>query len=484
MTHAPAVFGVQSHRSVEEEPPAAALPVPALAFSAFAALVVIGARLWFQTDVRAVTQSSELISLVSLLHGMTLFILLGRNRVTMSGYFMAASAAIVGLSGMLVIPDPYFLAVPQPEVYLNTALLGGALTQIGIGSVCLCADDHDSPAPVLLDDSTARGVQVAGISGLVLTAVLGERLGAFLDGFAFAAIMLVCTASLMSRLGLRSPVNLLLVLLALVAFPTLIISGTGRLRAIALVLAVGYVFFLRYGSRRLKLLGVLLAPVMLALLGLWRREYEESLTGQNGNDTGLSSMFVAIGNFGTLIHSSQEGLRPTLGLSLLSPIRSALPGSITPEWIPEAIGYELTAITDPELHGTGFSTVVSVYGDLWWNFGALGLAIGVPVISFILIRLDTWAVRSYQRAADGPRSLLLLVLFVSLVGGVGDLVWSGIHTWVVRMYGRIAALLILAFLTLYLPTKATRSSYVTFGNVPTSAEKPASDLQSGAESCR
>ena len=443
-------------------PPAPGSALLPLLLTVLPILMVLTARLWFQTDVRAVDGSSTLIATTSLVHGLVLFILLGGQRSTMAGFFMAASAAIVGLSGLLVIPDPYFLDVPRPSDYLNTALTGSALAQIAIGALCLRAD-RTAPVPVvLLDGRTARITQIAGVVALVLTTSLGDRLGEFLDGFAFAAILLVCTASLMSPRGLRSPLNVVLVLAALVTFPTLVISGTGRLRAIALVLAVGYVFFLRYGRRWLKTLGVLMSPVMFLALGVWRKAYEESLTGQHSSDTGLSSMFVGIGNFGTVIHVMEEGVDPTLGLSLLSPLRAALPASIVPDWIPEANGYALAKYTDPELYGSGFSTVVTIYGEAWWIAGPLGLLLAVPLLALLLTKLDDWAVAAYSRAADGPRSLLLFLLVASFVGGVGDLVWSGFHTWVVRMYGRIAALLILAFLTLYLPSRLVRPRFVSF----------------------
>lgn len=436
-------------------------PLFVLSFTAVCGLVVIIARLWLSTDVTAVAASSELIAVVSFAHGMTLFVLLGRDRITMAGFFMASSAAIVGISGWLVIPDPYFIEGPRPEVYLNTALFGSTLTQIGIGALCLRSDATGRPAPVILPISLVRWTLGAGIISLALSALLGTRLGPFLDGAGFSAILLICIAALLSPRGLRSTWNIVLILGALLAYPVLIISGTGRLRAIALVLAVAYIFFLRYGHRWLKVVGVILAPIILAVLGAWRREYEVSLNGEYGNDTGLSSMFVAIGNFGSLIHDFDHGRLPTLGASLLSPLRSVFSDGSTPDWIPDAIGYELAALTDPELYGTGFSTVASIYGDLWWNFGALGLVIGVPLLAIMLGRIDVWTIRSYQRAAQGPRNLLLLVFLAALLGGVGDIVWAGFHTWIVRMYARIAALLLLWLLTYYSPARIL-PTYVSF----------------------
>ena len=444
-----------------------------MTFTAACLLVVIVARLWFSTDDSAVNLPSQVLSVVSFVHGMTLFVILGRDRITMPGYFMASSAAIVGISGLLVIPDPYFMEGAHPEVYLNTALFVSVLTQIGIGALCLRLDSTGRPSPVILPPRTVRWSQVAGILMLMIAAVLGERLEPVLDGVGFSAILLICVATLLSPKGLQSIWNTALVLGALVAYPTLIISGTGRLRAIALILAFAYVFFLRYGQRWLKTVGVILAPILLAALGAWRKEYEVSLSGDYGNDTGLSSMFVAIGNFGSLIRDSELGRLPTLGASLLSPVRSALPDDLVPHWIPDAIGYELAALTDPELYGTGFSTVASIYGDLWWNFGALGLILGVPLLGFMLDRIDAWTIRGYRAAAQGSRGLLYFVFFAALLGGVGDIVWAGFHTWIVRMYARIAALLLLWVVSFYSPIQVF-PTFVSFREPKSRA--PSSDL--------
>ena len=81
------------------------------------------------------------------------------------------------------------------------------------------------------------------------------------------------------------------------------------------------------------------------------------------------------------------------------------------------------------------------------------MVIGVPLLAVMLDRIDSWTLRSYRRAVQGPRDLLLLVFFAALLGGVGDIVWSGFHTWIVRMYARIAALVVLWLLTFYVPRR-------------------------------
>ncbi|GAA1731990.1 O-antigen polymerase [Brachybacterium phenoliresistens] len=406
-------------------------------------VLVLTAKMWASTDPAAVDLSSQAICVVSIAHGMVLFVVHGHHRITMAGCFMASSAAIVGISGLLVIPDPYFMGVPRPDTYLNSALFACTLAQIAVGAFCLARPPAPIPSLPVLPDRVVRSAQISGVIVLAATVAIGDGLGAFLDGFGFSSVLLVCAATLLGRRGVSRPVDIALVLAVLIVFPTLVISGTGRLRAIALVLAVTYLFFLRHGRRWMKTMIVLLAPIALLALGIWRREYEESLSGQHGNDTGLSSMFVAIGNFGTVLHASENGLAPTLGTSFLSPLGSALPDSLVPGWIPQATGYELAAITDPEIYGTGFSTVVSVYGDLWWNFGLLGLVVGAPLLARLLTLIDDWAVRSVRRAAESPWRLAVVVLACGILGGVVDIVWSGFHTWIVRMYARVAALLVL-----------------------------------------
>ena len=433
----------------------------AVSLTAVCALIVVIARIWFSADIEAAASSSGVIAAVSFAHGMTLFVMLGRDRITMPGLFMASSAAIVGVSGLLVIPDPSFIVGSHPESSLNTALFCATLTQIGIGMLCLRTDKTGRPDEVVLPIRTVRWALGAGVLTLAATVLLGDRLGVLADGFGSSAILLICIALLLSPRGLGSPWNIVAIVCALLVYPTAVISGTGRLRAIALILAAVYIFFLRYGRQWLKVVGVFLAPMILAVLGVWRKEYETSLSGEHGNDTGLSSMFVGIGNFGSLIHDFDLGGLPTLGASLLSPLGAALPDGLAPDWMPDAIGYQLAALTDPELYGTGFSTVATVYGDLWWNFGALGLMIGVPLLALMLDRIDSWTIRSYRRAAQGPRDLLLLVFFAALLGGVGDIVWSGFHTWIVRMYARIAALVVLWLFTFYVPRQVT-PQFVTF----------------------
>ncbi len=354
---------------------------------------------------------------------------------------------------MLVIPDPSFIVGSHPEASLNTALFCSTLTQVGIGLFCLRTDTTGRPDEVVLPIHCVRWALGAGFVTLTATVFLGDRLGVLSDGFGSSAILLICIAMLLSPRGLKNPWNNVTIAGALLVYPTTIISGTGRLRAIALILAAVYILFLRYGRQWLKVVGVFLAPLILAVLGVWRREYETSLSGEHGSDTGLSSMFVGIGNFGSLIHDFDLGGLPTLGASLLSPLRAALPDGLAPDWIPDAIGYQLAALTDPQLYGTGFSTVATVYGDLWWNFGVLGLVIGVPLLAVMLDRIDSWTIRSYRRSVKGPRDLLFLVFFAALLGGVGDIVWSGFHTWIVRMYARIAALIVLWLLTFYVPRR-------------------------------
>ena len=73
------------------------------------------------------------------------------------------------------------------------------------------------------------------------------------------------------------------------------------------------------------------------------------------------------------------------------------------------------------------------------------------------------------------------MFFAALLGGVGDIVWSGFHTWVVRMYARIAALVVLWLFTFYAPRRVI-PQFVSFR--PGEQERPAEGEDSAVQKVR
>lgn len=373
---------------------------------------------------------------VSMLHGAWFFVVHGRDRISASGLFMLASSLFVGVGGLIVNNDPYFVTIANPLHYLNAALFAATLTQIGIGTASWIQGKLEAPPSITLDESLKRRLQAVGLIVMLAVSLVGDRLGPFYEGFAFSGALIVSGTTLMSRRGIRSLADFLLLVTPPVLYAVVYHDGTGRLRVVALFVAIMLIYFARFGKMWKKLVIVVSMPAILILLGMWRLRFEASEFGSSGSGTGLSSMLASIGVFALVIHAFHGDWGPSFGASFLSPVRAALPESLVPSWMPDALGYQLVEIVQPDRVGSGFSTVASIYGEWWWNFSAAGLFFAVPVLSTMLGWLDRVFIESFGRSGMSPQRFLVFLFMATLIGSLGDLVWSGSHTWIVRMYAR------------------------------------------------
>lgn len=424
----------------------------ALILSLALAVAALLAQISYHGGLLPAEVANRILAAISMLHGAWVFVIHGRERISASGLFMLASSLFVGVGGLMVNNDPYLITIADPHHYLNAALFAGTLTQIGIGTASWIQGSLETPLPVTLDDSFMRRLQATGLIVMVAVHLVGDRLGPFFEGFAFSGALMVSGATLMSRRGIRNVADVLLLISPPVLYAIGYHDGTGRLRVVTLFVAITLIYFARYGRIWKKLIVLLSMPVIVAVLGMWRINFEASEFGSSGSGTGLSSMLASIGVFALVIHAFQEGWVPSFGASFLSPIRAALPEGLGPFWIPDALGYQLVEIVQPDRIGTGFSTVASVYGEWWWNFSAAGLLLAIPVLSTLLMWLDRTFIRSFRQSGTSPQRFLIFIFMATLIGGIGDLVWSGSHTWIVRMYARGTLFGIIAFVAVVNPT--------------------------------
>lgn len=413
-------------------------------FGIAAAVLVVVAEMGHQFGVLSTVFTNQVLAVVAAVHGVVTFVCHGARRFTAAGLFMLASALFVGLGGLIVARDPYFLSINSPEDYLNTALMASALGQIGIAWVAWLVGYEQPVRQETLTRHTALRYQIVGAVVLVVVAIIGGRLGPLYEGFAFSAALLISASAVLRQPGWGRIRYAIVVLAPLLIYAIAFHNGTGRLRVVALFCGVAYLFLLHRGRRWHKVFVVVALPVLLFLMGAWRKHFELLTFGAVGNDTGLSSMLAPIGVFALVIHAFDNGQSWAWGTSFLSPIGAALPKGWVPEWVPEALGYQLVNIVDPSRVGSGFSTVASVYGEWWWNFSILGIGIAIPVMGALLGLLDRAAVRAYSRASDSSIRFVQLAFLITMVGGIGDLVWSGTHTWIVRMYARGLLLAVVA----------------------------------------
>lgn len=412
--------------------------------------VIVATQIFLSLNVISPTISSSILCVISLLHGLIFFVVHGTNRITAAGIFMIFSALLVGYSGLIVLSADYFSSDLQDSMAINLALLYATLSQVGVGFICqFKAPISVSRSPRNLTSHGFKGKTIGFIAIAIIYLTAGI-LGPFANGFAFSASAMIAMFSILSESGLRSFWNVCATVGAILIYGMLFHDGTGRLRFVALLCVIGFTFFLRYGNQIAKLVIVLSIPFALQALGTWRNEIELSSSGSVAHESGLSSMFVGIRNLGYLIRDNSE-LEPSFGISLLSPLRPAL-GENTPAFIPEALGYELVEVLHPELAGTGFSTVSTIYGEFWWSFRGWGILVCALTLGMLLLFLDRAAMRAYHRH-DSSAMTLAFILAVIFIGNVGDLAWSGFHTWIVRMYSRILFFTILIAIVAFFSMK-------------------------------
>lgn len=386
------------------------------------------------------------ICLISLGHGTMVFVLRGAGRITASGLFAYASALIIGYGGAQVVIDPYFLKSPTPQVHLAVALASAVSGQLLIGYFSAVPEIESFSTRVHLSDMDARRLVFWGFGGLILLLMLDRSLSflvQFRSGMAFTFALMLCAGSLLASRRTGIVGMLLGVLMPVVMFVTLFHDGTGRLRVVGLLCSIALVATLRYRRTWFKIVAVGVTPLALWWFSVSRLALEWNITGRvRASGDGLASMLSSIGVFADLIYAQQEGLGLGFGRSFVTPLFVPVPLEWRPAWVPEPLGYELVKIVAPDRVGTGYSTVASMYGEWWWNFSALGIVVGIGVVSILLRALDKHVLGALSGAMSGSsRAALALVFWAMMIGNIGDLVWSGVHTWIARMYARSVPLL-------------------------------------------
>lgn len=233
----------------------------------------------------------------------------------------------------------------------------------------------------------------------------------------------------------------LIVLAFIAVYAEVFHSGQGRLRIVALACAVFVVVTARYQRKVLKWLTVAAIAPALYYLAEDRKELQESLSaGASEGRNGLESMLGSVQVFGRLIQAQAEsGFPLSYGVNLFS-FPFAWTESLFPN-APVALGYELVKVTDPGRYGTGYSVVATTYGEAVYNFGYVGLVLMVPVIVWLLNLLDHKMVGSMSKPQSGAMTLLAVVFWAMLAGGIADMVWSGQHTFLTRATFRLPLLI-------------------------------------------
>ena len=111
---------------------------------------------------------------------------------------------------------------------------------------------------------------------------------------------------------------------------------------------------------------------------------------------------------------------------------------------PIGFGAELTGILEPEMSSSGHSMAALAYGEWFFNFGWMGLGLGIFVVGFLIKRLDLWvpaAFASVSSSKSGIRNVLVATIAIS---GLTDYFWVGTFTYAARVGLRLVIVICVA----------------------------------------
>lgn len=428
-------------------------------FWALVILALVGAMGWAGNEA-ARYQAAVFIGVAVTLFGVRAFIGDGGGRITALGLFNLSTAIFVGF-GAIYAGTTQDARIPGE--YLALAALCAFVPQTVVTLLSWGrAQSFTVSFPELKASRWMTRWGAAALAGAAAFKLSGvpEALGPYVEATAFTAIT-VLTVGLYWRPTTRiiSWATVFVGGLALVYVEVFHI-GSGRLRIVALICAIGVIMTARFQRRLLKWGTIAAIGPALYWLAQDRKELQESLrAGASAGRTGLESMLEPIIVFGRLIEAHLEaGFPLSFGMNLLSYPFALLPASWFPD-APQALGYELVKITAPAKYGTGYSVVATSSGEAYFNFGFIGLVLIIPVLVILLRLLDGAMVRSMSGEAPGLYALLGIVFWAMLAGGISDLTWSGQHTFLTRATTRLplwALLLVLAWFHVRLTRKKAK----------------------------
>jgi hypothetical protein len=390
--------------------------------------------------------TSTVLALLSLAFGARSFVGHGGARITALGLFNFACAMFVGYSGL------YWVTQPPGDVsqrYLVVSIFGCFAAQLATTRLAWRrAAKGWQPATRVRCATSEDANWVSGAGALVLLTALALRLtgavgtdSVVVSGVAFAAVVLVAVGTTSSPHYRIVSVSSLWPCGGFAIYTAVFHTGNGRLQVVALACAIALLVSVRLGTSGLKYGLLASTPLTVAWLAWYRLDLIESTNpGGSANRTGLESMTSPLALLARLIETQWTTGEPlALGGTFVTAPLNLLPSWLAPAG-PEALGYELVEFFAPEKTGTGYSMAVLTFGEWLYNFSFPGLVLMVPVMAWILIVLDRQWARVARRDGRDRRVLVTMAMVVVLVATVGDLVWGGMHTYLMRVLSRLPVL--------------------------------------------
>lgn len=383
------------------------------------------------------------LSVVSMLFGARVLVGHGR-RVTTLGLFNYSCALFIGYAGLVAATSQDFPTSPR---FLTLAIAGPLAVQV-VTSLIAWRDSTGATLRLLPDREAKWAVRwgIFGMAALGGAQQFAPQSGfVIIEGGAFMCVIVVAAGVALRESSSIRYANNLLMVIAFGVYATWFQGGTGRLRLVAALCAVVVIYTFRYPMRRLKVAMVALTPLAMYVLAQQRLSLQEKLeVGASAGRSGLESMLSPIVTMAQILQGQSDGSIPlSYGSSFLSIPFAALPRSFKPDWVPDAFGYRLVELFDPNRSASGFSLAATAFGEWIYNFGVFGLLLMVPILAWGLRLIDRRVEVAMSSLSD--RWDLLRVAFWAMLGGsVADVAWSGLHTWVARAAARLPMLAIFA----------------------------------------
>ena len=246
------------------------------------------------------------------------------------------------------------------------------------------------------------------------------------------------------KLSAVSMIVFILILLYFIFYIVFIFKGNGRL-SLMLMLFAGFNIYLISinGSKKLKLLSILLIPLMLLLLGSVRMQTDEhSIQDVLLYGAGLDSMIAPYTTFIDVYDYVERYSEFMYGETFLAAFLFWVPRSVWDNK-PIGLGSELTMILgNNQLIEQGHSMAAGYWGELYLNGGIVLIVIAPIFITYLLLKLDKVCVKIllHPRIKNKMHKLVMLSILSS---GLGTYVWVGSFTFFSRDVLKIILLIII-----------------------------------------
>lgn len=99
---------------------------------------------------------------------------------------------------------------------------------------------------------------------------------------------------------------------------------------------------------------------------------------------------------------------------------------------PLGFGAELAYLLMPEYAIWGHTMLVTVFGEMFYNFGWAGLLIACVIVGWLLSKIDCLLIRIRRLSLGTPNHAFLSVAYALLVSGMVNFVWGGSGTFANR----------------------------------------------------